>query len=607
MKNTINNKLEKLAKDDLLLIKEIVTNYDFENEEAFSYKEIFEKINENFQNIDIYSYPDFQDIIDESLNLARSHLRKKPGNIKKKSKAYQDLKFITSNLEALSFSITEDILNEYNGDVSSFLEYLIFEDRKEGRINKLLKDYPYLLREKNNQGKSLILGIIELYLKSFDNINDIIYLDALLEEILKRDAAFEKEVLEEEREKFEEFRNNYEFPKTNKEYFEYWLDLLDDRLNLRTRNIETSEALFQAGIDETPSFGVLEKSRRITNNIESIQRDFRKGELDRRYITIDASSIGEKDDAISVIKRDGFYHVGVHITSVMDFLPIESSVFEDAWNRTTSLYRGGRNIMQLLPQPLTASLSLEEGENHLVTSFYFYIQKDGEVQNFYIQKEVIPIHNNLTYAEVNSILDGEIDGGKTLREILLNFKDLTDTTKRKRRINKTYAKYKKYGAESLSGNRVLISSNAESIVENLMYLTNHYTASLMNDQNLPFLYRNHQLNDELEKKYIFFNKMFHDESLEQSEKALEDLMAIYPSPYYSVECLGHDGLVLKSYCHITSPLRRLSDLVAMNALNKCFLQTPSDRFIIKEEEFIKEAAEQIETRSQALKYTHRRM
>ena len=123
---------------------------------------------------------------------------------------------------------------------------------------------------------------------------------------------------------------------------------------------------------------------------------------------------------------------------------------------------------------------------------------------------------------------------------------------------------------------------ATKIIEDFMLAANETVAQDYFWQEIPFVYRTHEVPDteKIKKLSTFINNFgyhIHMGSDEVHPKELQKLLAkIEDTPVeglisrltlrsmkqakYSVECVGHFGLAAQYYCHFTSPIRRYPDL-----------------------------------------------
>ena len=86
----------------------------------------------------------------------------------------------------------------------------------------------------------------------------------------------------------------------------------------------------------------------------------------------------------------------------------------------------------------------------------------------------------------------------------------------------------------------------------------------------------------------------------EDKKIFKDLRVRLPKSYYSRGNIGHMGLKVDYYSHITSPLRRFSDILNMHCLNTCYFQRPTDSQLKKLEQEVIKTCEYINMQSNSI-------
>ena len=133
------------------------------------------------------------------------------------------------------------------------------------------------------------------------------------------------------------------------------------------------------------------------------------------------------------------------------------------------------------------------------------------------------------------------------------------------------------------------NEEAEKIIENFMIMANETVATYFYWRDLPFIYRVHNLPDEikLEKtveliqaigsKMIKLQNAYGQKAIQSILKKYEGtpeysiisnlLLRNMSKAQYSTTNIGHFALALDNYCHFTSPIRRFPDLMIHHLLN----------------------------------------
>ena len=128
------------------------------------------------------------------------------------------------------------------------------------------------------------------------------------------------------------------------------------------------------------------------------------------------------------------------------------------------------------------------------------------------------------------------------------------------------------------------SSFADKLVSYSMILTGHMTSKYFYTNSLPYVYRCNSIDQEW---LNLLDETIGKCSSPEEQKMLKIVKSHLPKSHYSIDNLGHTGLGLESYSHITSPLRRFPDILNMHALDTCYFDTPDDMDIYELEEEIK--------------------
>lgn len=319
------------------------------------------------------------------------------------------------------------------------------------------------------------------------------------------------------------------------------------------------------------------------------------GRLDLRAlptVTIDGEDAKDLDDAVTISKEDGIYHLGVHIADVTHYVREGSPLDQEALKRGTSVYLVDR-VIPMLPHKLSNGIcSLNAGSDRLALSCLMEIDQKGNVLGHRIAETVIRVDQRMTYTAVNAIVtDHEEKVTAEYQELVPMFelmKELSDLIRQRRRMR---------GAIDFEfpESKILLDEKgkplsirpyernaATKIIEDFMLTANETVAEDFYWQQLPFLYRTHENPDpEKVKQLITFLHNFGyfvktqqgDVHPKEIQKLLDKVEGTAEEPLisrltlrsmkqakYTIDCTGHFGLAANYYCHFTSPIRRYPDL-----------------------------------------------
>ncbi|MEU2006969.1 RNB domain-containing ribonuclease [Rhodococcus sp. NPDC019627] len=285
-------------------------------------------------------------------------------------------------------------------------------------------------------------------------------------------------------------------------------------------------------------------------------------------LMIDSASARDRDDAFSVIPLAGGrgWAVEVHIAGVADVVGLGSVADEQAFLRAETRYLRSRTIAMLGDTAEQAATLTTEavrtslrvtgtittdgrlvdtavGRGHIPTGRCVAVDH-VEVPNI-LTDPAHPLHAQLAAADAAAqvLLTARRDGGA------LAFYDLTQGW-----------------ASNEDGAIVAIAAElwtvAYVIVQEMMIATNEAVALWCVERGLPILFRNHRPNPVAGST---------DELMTEIAAAAGDpdlfaklrgrLLSTLRAATYDPTVHGHYGLRLSAYTHVTSPLRRVADLI----------------------------------------------
>lgn len=144
------------------------------------------------------------------------------------------------------------------------------------------------------------------------------------------------------------------------------------------------------GIEKQFPFQVLEEARRIQEKGIS-QREI-DGRLDLRgeiIFTIDGADTKDIDDAVSLVRLEDGWELGVHIADVSHYVRPRSALDAEAFGRGTSVYYAD-TVIPMLPKELSNGIcSLNPQEDRLAFSALMHLDSDGALKQYAFRKTVI--------------------------------------------------------------------------------------------------------------------------------------------------------------------------------------------------------------------------
>ncbi len=245
---------------------------------------------------------------------------------------------------------------------------------------------------------------------------------------------------------------------------------------------------------------VLEELDDIPDEVRDEDKIGRKDLTGEVIFTIDGDDTKDIDDAISIRKLDnGNYELGVHIADVSYYVKPGTKLYDEAYERGTSVYLVDR-VIPMLPHKLSNGIcSLNPNVERLAQSCVMEIDNKGNVVSHEIFESVIKSNIQMTYKKVNKWLDEGITevGYEPYTEKLTLMKELADILRQNREargaIDFGTDEAKIIADETGKPVDVILRERAsgEMMIEDFMIAANETVAQHVFYMELPFVYRVH--------------------------------------------------------------------------------------------------------------------
>lgn len=326
-------------------------------------------------------------------------------------------------------------------------------------------------------------------------------------------------------------------------------------------------------------------------SIEITQEEIKKREDFREVLTytIDSSTARDLDDAISLdYTAEGNIRLGVHIADVTHYLKPNTELYKETLSRGTSVYLSDRCV-PMIPEKLSNDLcSLNPNTDKLVLSFMFILDKEGKIieENFY--KGIINSNYRLTYDHVNDVITNGADTHNTkLKEALIEankYALLINKIRNKEEsltLGGSEVKFKLDASNKPIEIYIVEQNQANKLIEEFMVLTNTRACRFLSEKGFKTIHRTHDTPniDKLESLSLFVKSLGYNLDISNKEniktnlnKLLKEIVGTseevivsslatkcMSKANYQTENIGHWGLGLDYYSHVTSPIRRISD------------------------------------------------
>ena len=350
------------------------------------------------------------------------------------------------------------------------------------------------------------------------------------------------------------------------------------------------------GIEIDFNEAVINELKSIPNSVLPEEKKGRTDLTDELIFTIDGDDTKDIDDAISVSKNNENYILGVHIADVSHYVLMGTALYDAAFSRGTSSYLAD-TVIPMIPHQLSNGIcSLNPGVERLTISCVMTINPSGKVIDYNIFPSVIKSRKQMTYKNVNKILEENIipEGYEEFSENLKLMQELASIL----RSEKESRGYIDFGLDEAkiiqdeNGKAIDVVKRdrgvGENLIEDFMIAANETVATHIINMDLPFIYRVHDIpnTEKIEDFKNLIKQMGYQIHTNLSKitpltmqsilKELKDkkefsilsdmLLRSMKKAVYSTTNIGHFGLALNNYTHFTSPIRRFPDLTVHRLL-----------------------------------------
>lgn len=347
----------------------------------------------------------------------------------------------------------------------------------------------------------------------------------------------------------------------------------------------------------------------IHDQLQALPDEVRESDLqdrfdlrNRPFVTIDGADARDFDDALCASRKvNGGWRLWVAIADVSHYIRPGTPLDVEAERRATSVYFPER-VIPMLPEKLSNGLcSLNPAVDRLVMICEMSISRGGEVESYQFYEGVIHSHARLTYDQLWQWMEGDRDPVR--EQVAMDEARVERSLKNLVQLYRVFRKARAargamdietveprivFGPDKKIEKIVPYRRNdAHRIIEECMLAANTCTGDLLEESELPALYRVHDgpTAEKLEnlRSYLGelglvlaggddpdpddYRHLMQQIQGRQDREAIQGMiLRSLSQAVYQPENLGHFGLAYDAYAHFTSPIRRYPDLLVHRAI-----------------------------------------
>jgi ribonuclease R len=276
--------------------------------------------------------------------------------------------------------------------------------------------------------------------------------------------------------------------------------------------------------------------------------------------TIDGPDSRDLDDAIWIEPTQTGAILSVHIADVSELVTPGSMLDKVAIARTQTQYFGQGND-PMLPRILSENrLSLLEYQDRPTLTVKVELDAEANTKRVEIFESWLASTKKFSYAEADAALD---DPNSPFQDMLHLMHQWANKLNKKRASTGAIGGIATPTGEWLDENGAFLTTNegkynCHVLIQEFMILANIAVAQWLAERDVPALYRNHTaraIAPDRDGMYQVFLTLGSESAIRQRLKSWLNRAEYGPT------LVGHFALNLPAYCHFTSPIRRLADLI----------------------------------------------
>jgi ribonuclease R len=277
-------------------------------------------------------------------------------------------------------------------------------------------------------------------------------------------------------------------------------------------------------------------------------------------VTIDGPTSLDLDDAIWIEPTVTGAILSVHIADVAELVTPGSILDKVAIARTQTRYFGKGND-PMLPRALSEDkLSLVEGQARPTLTVKITLNALAEIEQTEIFESWFVSARRFSYAQADHACQTP---SAKFHSLLKHCKEWTERLSKARQVSGAIGGFFSQSGYLLDENGNLIPTqgpqyHSQMVIQEFMILANRAVAGWLAERDIVALYRNHTARAIAPERTEMIQSLLTTGNTNLLRQKLQHWLN---RADYSPTLIGHFALNLSAYCHFTSPIRRLADLI----------------------------------------------
>ncbi len=277
-------------------------------------------------------------------------------------------------------------------------------------------------------------------------------------------------------------------------------------------------------------------------------------------VTIDGPTSRDLDDAIHLEATATGAIASVHIADVSELVTVGSTLDKVALSRTRTRYLSRGNVPMLPPALSEDKLSLLGGQPRPTMTIRVTLNHQAEIQTTDIFESWIVSAKRFSYEQVDQVCQQPTHPFYEQLQQCQSWAERLNQERRSQgaiggRFNAAGFWVDENGAVMVPEGKLF---HAQMIIQEFMILANRAVAHWFAERDVLALYRNHTARTIAPEREQIMQALLTTGSMELIRQKLQNWLN---KAEYGPTLVGHFALNLTAYCHFTSPIRRLADLL----------------------------------------------